>query len=136
MVKIDINYTGQLHCEAKHGPSGATLATDAPVDNNGKGEAFSPTDLVATAMGTCMLTVMGIVAEKKGIDLGAATATVEKEMSADLPRRIVKLTLEITVPLPDDHAERKLLESTAKSCPVYNSVDPEMEKVLSFRWTG
>ena len=136
MVKIDVEYTGQLHCDAKHGPSGATLATDAPVDNNGKGEAFSPTDLVATALGTCMLTVMGIVAEKKGVDLGAATASVEKEMSADLPRRIVKLAIEIVVPLAENHGERTALEAAALSCPVYHSVHADMEKAVSFRWTG
>lgn len=134
MVKIDVQYSGQLHCDAKHGPSGAVLSTDAPVDNNGKGEAFSPTDLVATALGTCMLTVMGIVAEKKGIELGAATASVEKEMSADLPRRIVKLTVAITVPLPADHPDRGALEAAALSCPVYNSVSAEMEKAVSFHW--
>ena len=136
MVKIDVQYSGQLHCEATHGPSGAVLSTDAPVDNNGKGEAFSPTDLVATALGTCMITVMGIVAEKKGIDLGKTTASVEKEMSADLPRRIVRLTVEIEVPLAEDHAERAALEAAAMSCPVYHSVSAELEKVIRFRWKG
>lgn len=136
MVKIDVQYSGQLHCDAKHGPSGSVLSTDAPVDNNGKGEAFSPTDLVATALGTCMLTIMGIVAEKKGIDLGNATASVEKEMSADLPRRIAKLTVEIVVPLAEGHPERKVLEAAALSCPVYHSVHAELEKVVSFRWVG
>lgn len=134
MVKIDVRYSGQLHCDAKHGPSGAVISTDAPVDNNGKGEAFSPTDLVAAALGTCMLTVMGIVAEKKGIDLGAATASVEKEMSVDLPRRIVKLTMVITVPLPGDHAERGALEAAALNCPVYHSVHADLDKAVSFRW--
>jgi len=136
MVKIDVNYTGQLHCDAKHGPSGAELSTDAPVDNNGKGEAFSPTDLVATALGTCMLTVMGIVAEKKGIDMGAAKASVQKEMSADLPRRIVKLTVEIEVPLVEDHPDRKAIEAAALSCPVHNSLPEELERPVNFRWIG
>ena len=136
MVKIDVRYTGELHCEATHGPSADTLATDAPVDNNGKGEAFSPTDLVAAALGTCMLTVMGIVAEKKGIDLGGATAAVEKVMSEDLPRRIVKIAIEISVPLAEDHADREALESAALNCPVHHSVHAELDKAVSFRWVG
>lgn len=136
MVKIDVRYSGQLHCDARHGPSKATLSTDAPVDNNGKGEAFSPTDLVAAALGTCMLTVMGIVAEKRGIDLGPATAVVEKEMSADLPRRIVRLTLLIKVPLPADHPDRGSLEAAALNCPVYHSVHAELEKAVLFEWDG
>ena len=136
MVRIDVQYTGQLHCEATHGPSGDTLSTDAPVDNNGKGEAFSPTDLVATALGTCLLTVMGIVAEKKGIELGDARASVLKEMSTDLPRRVAKLTIEIVVPLPEDHADRTELEAAALNCPVYHSVHADLEKAVSFRWTG
>ena len=136
MVRIDVQYTGQLHCEATHGPSGDTLSTDAPVDNNGKGEAFSPTDLVATALGTCLLTVMGIVAEKKGIELGDARASVLKEMSTDLPRRVAKLTIEIVVPLPEDHPDRAELEAAALNCPVYHSVHADLEKAVSFRWTG
>ncbi len=136
MVKIDVQYTGQLHCEAEHGPSAAMLSTDAPVDNNGKGEAFSPTDLVAAALGTCMLTVMGIVAEKKGVDLGAATASVEKVMSADMPRRIAKITIEIIVPLAEDHSDRETLEAAALNCPVYHSVHADLEKAVSFRWVG
>ena len=136
MVQIDVQYTGELHCDARHGPSGATLSTDAPVDNNGKGEDFSPTDLVAAALGTCMLTVMGIAAQKKGIELGAATASVEKGMSADMPRRIVRIAVDITVPLAEDHAEREALEAAALSCPVYHSVHADLEKAVSFRWVG
>ena len=136
MVKIDVQYTGQLHCDAQHGPSGAQVSTDAPVDNNGKGEAFSPTDLVATALGTCLITVMGIVAEKKGVDLGDTSASVLKEMSADLPRRIAKLTIESVVPLPADHPERAALEAAALNCPVYHSVHADLEKAVSFRWVG
>ena len=103
-------------------------------DNNGKGEAFSPTDLVAAALGTCMLTVMGIVAEKKGIDLGNATANVVKGMSSDLPRRIVKIEIVISVPLPGDHPEREALEAAALNCPVYHSVHADLEKAVSFQW--
>jgi uncharacterized OsmC-like protein len=110
------------------------LSTDAPVDNNGKGEAFSPTDLVAAALSTCMLTVMGIVAAKKMIDMGGATVAVDKEMSSDLPRRIAKLTLKIKVPLPPDHPDRGELEAAALNCPVYHSVHPELEKAVFFEW--
>ena len=91
MVNISIKYTGHLHCDAEHGPSHAKLATDAPTDNKGKGEAFSPTDLVATALGTCISTTMGIKAEELGVSLKGMTVDVKKEMSKDAPRRIVAL---------------------------------------------
>ncbi|NIP97177.1 MAG: OsmC family protein, partial [Akkermansiaceae bacterium] len=91
MVEIEINYEGQLRCGAEHGPSKDTLKTDAPVDNHGRGEAFSPTDLVATALGSCMLTIMGIVAQRDGIPLEGSRARVVKHMSTDTPRRIAKL---------------------------------------------
>ena len=82
MVEIDATYEGQLHCQAKHGPSGTTAVTDAPKDNMGKGESFSPTDLVATALGTCALTTMGIAAQKNQLNMAGATAHVSKEMVA------------------------------------------------------
>ena len=91
MIEISIDYQGQLRCSASHQPSGDCLATDAPVDNNGRGEAFSPTDLVATALGTCMATVMGIVARQKDISLEGMKLRVRKHMSADSPRRISRL---------------------------------------------
>src|SRR5260221_14414378 len=97
-VRIDFRYEGQLRCSAVHGPSQNQLLTDAPVDNHGRGESFSPTDLVATALGTCMLTVMGIFAEKHEIDLRGATATVFKEMITPPVRRIGRLACEIRVP--------------------------------------
>ena len=117
-VKISVRYEGQLHCEAVHGPSGTKLATDAPVDNEGKGESFSPTDLVATALAACMATIMGIVAKRHGIKLEGMTVETVKEMSADSPRRIVGLRSKVTVPLAPDHPQRKLLESAALGCPV------------------
>src|SRR5215469_5824866 len=97
MVKIEIAYQGQLHCDAVHGPSGAKLSTDAPKDNHGKGESFSPTDLVATALGTCMLTVMGIVAQRHDISLQGATVSVVKDMATAPARRIGRLTVDIRV---------------------------------------
>src|SRR5271154_7483689 len=100
MISIAIEYAGNLRCEAVHGPSQNRLLSDAPVDNHGKGESFSPTDLVATALGTCMATVMGIYAEKHGIDLRGMKVTVGKEMTQVPVRRIARLTCEIVVPLP------------------------------------
>ncbi len=91
MVEVSIKYTGDLHCDATHGPSQSKIATDAPTDNKGKGEAFSPTDLVATALGTCMSTTMGIKAQELGLDLRGMTVSVHKEMSKDL-RSIVQCT--------------------------------------------
>jgi uncharacterized OsmC-like protein len=135
MVQISIDYTGQLHCGAKHGPSGTILATDAPTDNQGKGESFSPTDLVATALGTCIATTMGIVAEKHGIDLRGMTVDVNKEMAND-PRRIGRLTTEVHIPLPPDHPQRELLEQTGLGCPVHRSLPPEMERPTKFFWEG
>lgn len=135
MVKISIAYTGQLHCDAVHGPSQAKIATDAPSDNQGKGEAFSPTDLVATALGTCIATTMAIVAERHEIDLRGMTVTVEKEMASD-PRRVSRLTTEVHVPLPADHPQRELLEKAGLGCPVHRSLAAEMERPTRFFWEG
>jgi putative redox protein len=109
MVEIDLVYQGQLHCQATHKPSGVTLATDAPKDNMGKGESFSPTDLVATALGTCMLTVMGIVAQRHSLKIEGATVSVTKEMTAVPTRRIGKLTVEIRVPTELSEDDRRRL---------------------------
>ncbi len=135
MVKISISYTGDLHCDAVHGPSQAKIATDAPADNQGKGAAFSPTDIVATALGTCIATTMAIVAERHEVDLKGMTVTVEKEMASD-PRRISRLTTEVRVPLPEDHPQRALLEKTALGCPVHRSLAAEMERPTRFFWEG
>ncbi len=133
-VHIDIEYVGGLRTSAKHGPSGCTLVTDPPVDNHGKGESFSPTDLCATAFGTCMLTIMGIYAERHGIDLRGATAHVEKEMAQTPVRRIARLATEIRVPLPVDHPQREALERAALACPVHASLHPDIEKPVTFVW--
>ncbi len=136
MVKIDIHYEGSLRCAATHGPSGQTLQTDAPVDNHGRGESFSPTDLVATALGACMATIMGIAAERHQLDLRGMQIEVTKVMSADLPRRIAKLATTIKVPLPPEHPQRALLENAALTCPVHKSLSAEMEKPVDFEWVG
>jgi putative redox protein len=136
MVKINIRYEGALRCAATHGPSGQKLFTDAPVDNHGRGESFSPTDLVATALGSCMATIMGIAAERHQIDLGGMEIEVTKEMTTEVPRRIARLTTKIRVPFPPDHPQRTLLENAALTCPVHKSLHPEIEKPLEFDWAG
>src|SRR5436189_1239467 len=106
-VEIDIVYEGQLRCRATHGPSKTQLATDAPTDNHGRGESFSPTDLVATALGTCMATVMGIAAHKRAADLAGMRVVVDKQMTTEGPRRVQRLPARVLVPdaggaIPDD----------------------------------
>ena len=136
MVEVSIQYTGDLHCDAVHGPSQATLETDAPTDNRGKGEAFSPTDLVATALGTCMSTIMGMKADELGVDLRGMTVSVQKEMSKDAPRRIVGLPSEVHVPLPADSPHREALERAALNCPVHKSLPAEINRPTKFFWEG
>jgi len=136
MVNVSIKYTGNLHCDATHGPSQSKIATDAPADNKGKGEAFSPTDLIATALGTCISTTMGIKAEELGVDLRGMAVSVQKEMSKDTPRRIVSLPSEVHIPLPPDSPHRAVLEQTALNCPVHKSLPPEINRPTKFFWEG
>lgn len=133
MVRIDIDYQGEKHCELTHGPSGSRIGTDAPKDNNGKGELFSPTDLLAAATGSCMLTVMGIAAEKEGIDLKGSHATVEKEMGTN-PRRVIKLTVRIHLPQKLTEQDRLRLEAIAMSCPVKQSLNTEIQVPVTFAY--
>jgi putative redox protein len=132
MVKIQIAYEGDLRCHATHGPSGVQLNTDAPVDNQGRGESFSPTDLVATALGACMLTIMGIVARRHAWDLSGATVEVTKGMVAAPIRRIGSLEVVIRVPAELDEAARKTLENAAYTCPVHKSLHPEIQIPVRF----
>jgi putative redox protein len=134
MVNIQVEYQGDLHCKATHEPSGAELSTDAPKDNQGRGENFSPTDLVATALGTCMLTIMGIAARTLNIEFAGATATVEKEMTATLPRRIQRLAVRIHVPHAPSPADREKLERAAYTCPVHKSLHPDVQIPIEFTW--
>ena len=123
MTLIDSTYRGQLRCLASHGPSGSQLETDAPTDNQGQGERFSPTDLVATALSTCMLTIMGIVAERHGWALEGCSARVEKTMSSEAPRRIARLTVWVRLPDGLDERQRALLQRAAETCPVKVSLE-------------
>lgn len=135
-VEIDFHYQGELRCVATHGPSQRELTTDAPADNQGKGESFSPTDLVATALGSCILTTMGIVAQRHNIDLTGATAHVVKEMVLQPLRRIGALP--VTVTIPADKAarltseQRTLLENAARKCPVQQSLHPDIRHEIQF----
>lgn len=135
-VEITAAYTGSLRCLAKHGPSGATVATDAPTDNGGRGEAFSPTDLVATALGTCVLTTMGLVAERHGIDLTGIRVQVTKEMVQRPVRRIASLRTEIWVPASavSEQSDRDRLQASAAKCPVHASLHPEIDAPLIFHY--
>lgn len=131
MVQVDAEYVGDLRCTAEHIPSGVTLTTDAPTDNHGRGASFSPTDLVATALGTCVATIMGIQADKLGLDLEGTEITVEKEMASD-PRRIDSLRTEVTMPNPLDERTRTRLEQAARHCPVHHSIHPDIDAPIVF----
>lgn len=134
MLTATAKYLGELRVEATHLQSGKVLITDAPTDNNGKGEAFSPTDTVAVSLATCMLTIMGIRADKQGIDLQGATAEITKTMASD-PRRIAKIEVSISFPkLNIEPHFQELLELAAASCPVAKSLHPDIEQVLNFHW--
>src|SRR6188768_2777013 len=134
MVNISIRYTGDLRCAATHGPSKTEIATDAPVDNKGKGQSFSPTDLVATALGTCMSTILAMAAEEHDLDVKGMTVSISKEMSKDAPRRIVALPSEVHIPLPASTPQRALLENAALNCPVHKSLPPDIERPTKFFW--
>jgi putative redox protein len=129
VVEISIAYEGQLHCRATHGPSGQTLTTDAPKDNGGKGEAFSPTDLVAAALGTCMVTIMGLFAQRSGLDISGTQVRVVKEMAAEPARRLGTLRATITLPKGRTYPPevRQKLERAANACPVKQSLHPDIE---------
>jgi putative redox protein len=133
-VQIDIVYEGSLQCKAAHAPSGKTLITEAPVDNGGKGESFSPTDLVATALGSCVLTIMGLVAQRNGLDIAGTTVRVIKEMTAVPIRRIGALKVSVIYPKdkPLSAVDRAKLEQAAKACPVKQSLHPDIDLVIDF----
>ncbi|MEY4632544.1 MAG: hypothetical protein RIQ81_2664 [Pseudomonadota bacterium] len=137
-VHISIDYQGQLRCKATHGPSGSSLVTDAPTDNHGKGEAFSPTDLVATALGACVMTTMGILAQRLQIDLAGMHAAVTKDMVNAPFRRIGRLTATITVPAEKaakvSPADREKLERAAHTCPVHKSLLADVESLIKVDW--
>jgi len=138
MVNLDVTYEGNLRCSAVHGPSGNELVTDAPVDNHGRGEAFSPTDLVGTALGSCLLTVMGIAARARQLELKGTNVHVVKEMTTERPRRIARLTVKVTFP-PEvsqqvDATTRSELQRIAENCPVRLSLSSDVDSPMTFEW--
>lgn len=129
-----VKYLGGLRTESEHVQSGSKMITDAPLDNHGKGEAFSPTDTVANALATCMLTVMGIKAESLGVNMDGASAEVTKTMASD-PRRISKIEVKINFPRVYGDRETKILENTGRTCPVIQSLHPDIDKDISFSYS-
>ena len=132
-VQITGRYTGDLKTRVEHPQSGASFGTAAPLDNNGDGSSFSPTDLVAAALGSCMLTVMGIAAEKEGIPFTEAEFRLEKQMRAD-PRRVGALPMVIRMPADLTPAQRQRLERVAMHCPVHNTLHPDVETPVRFEY--
>jgi len=130
-VEITGRVTGKLKTEMIHGPSGVALRTAAPLDNQGDGSSFSPTDLAAAALASCMVTTMAIVAERDGVDFSGVTFRVEKHMAGD-PRRIARLPVEIHLPASLPPAERQKLERAAHTCPVHRSLDAGVEQDVRF----
>ncbi len=133
-VEINVTYEGSLHCVAVHGPSHQRLNTDAPVDNGGQGAAFSPTDLVATALGTCMATVMGLVAQRSNLNIAGLQIQVIKEMTAEPVRRIGTLKTRLVFPRGNalSVADRAKLEAAAMTCPVKQSLHPDVKTPVEF----
>lgn len=136
MPTVETLYLGGLRTEATHSKSGIKILTDAPVDNHGKGEAFSPTDLTAASLGSCMLTIIGILAERDHLELTGTHLAITKTMSAETPRRIVKI--EINASLVTDRKpsinEQDKLERAARTCPVALSLHPDIKQLITFEW--
>lgn len=132
MVEIHVNYLGGLHCEVTHGPSGQTFLTDAPLDNQGKAEFISPTDLAAASIGSCILTIMGISANTSGFNIDGAKVTVLKEMMNQPYRRIKKLTLNFTFPRQYSEKEEHIIKEVIKRCPVTKSLHPDIEMEANY----
>jgi len=128
-----VTYEGELRTTCKHIRSGDAFQTDAPTDNHGLGEAFSPTDTVATGLASCMITVMGIKARDLEVDLKGSTAEVVKHMASD-PRRISKIEIKLELPSDVSDKNRKILERTGHTCPIHYSLHPDIEKVIEFHW--
>ncbi len=132
MIKINVDYLGDLHCRITHGPSGQSFITDAPVDNQGKGEFISPTDLAAASIGSCVLTIMAIAARTNNINIEGASVEVSKEMTNVPYRRIQKLTLDFTFKHKLDEKEFKIISAVPKTCPVTRSLNPEIEVITNY----
>lgn len=128
-----IRYQGDLHNELQHQASGSIISTDAPLDNNGKGEAFSPTDLLCSSLAACVMTMMGMKAKSMGIELAGAYANIDKTIAAE-PRRVSAIKLDIYLPSTLDNKTRQILEHTAKTCPVSHSLSSELKQDMHFHY--
>lgn len=134
-MTASIVYNGALRCSAVHNQSGTAIESDAPTDNRGKGERFSPTDLTCTSLGLCLITTMAIKATDMGIELAGATVDIRKFMSTEPPRRIVKIMADVKLPALDISArDREVLEATGNACPVARSLHPDIEQQISYHW--
>ena len=133
MATSIVRYLGELRTSSMHMQSGTEIITDAPLDNHGKGEAFSPTDMVANSLATCMITIMAIKARDMDLELKGTTAEVTKVMAAD-PRRISEIHISFQMNLPEDKKTKTILEKTAMTCPVHFSLHPDIKKVITFNW--
>jgi putative redox protein len=133
-MTASIIYTGNLRCEVEHTQSKTTIETDAPTDNRGKGEKFSPTDLLCVSLGTCMLTTMAIKANDMDVDITSATADVTKHMYSD-PRRVGKIEVAINLPKLESEKDRKILQKTGDNCPVIKSIHPDIELAIVYKWS-
>jgi uncharacterized OsmC-like protein len=134
MVTMHIEYTGDLRTTVLHEPSGTVIQTDAPTDNQGKGECFSPTDLCATALGSCIITTIGIKGLQKGWDITGSKVKVEKIMSSDTPRRIGQLNVEVRIPDRFSDQDKKHMVNIAHACPVHQSLHPDVLLNVSLDW--
>lgn len=134
MVPQSMIYLGELRCKATHGPSSVELVTDAPTDNQGRGESFSPTDLLVTALASCVATTMGIVATRDNVKLDGTKVYAEKHMSTDSPRRVVRIVLKITFPPGIPREYRSKLEHIAHTCPVAQSLNPNVTLDVTFSY--
>jgi putative redox protein len=137
MPTIQTRYTGDLRTESTHVQSGTVILTDAPTDNQGRGEAFSPTDLLANALGTCIVTTMAIVARRDGLDLTGSTLAVTKIMTSQPPRRVARIEIELRVQTPESLPDetRQRLARVAHTCPVALSLHPDVEQVITIQWS-
>ena len=133
MATSIVYYSGELRTESTHIQSGQKLTTDAPTDNEGKGKAFSPTDLLATSLANCMLTIMGITAQRKNINIDSTRATVEKIMGQE-PRRVHEIKIDFQFPINYTDKEKKLLEQAALTCPVANSLSKDLIQTIKFSY--
>ena len=133
MTTSTSKYSGELRTHSVHTQSGETYITDAPIDNEGKGDAFSPTDIVATSLANCMMTIMGIVSKRKGLIIEGTEAKIDKFMGTD-PRRITEIKIDFYFPVDFSEDERKLLEKSALNCPVAKSLSSDLKQNIEFHY--